>query len=136
MLIFIRLLVYKLHVIIVVNRAFTRNIPNRWSKLDHTLQIAMEAERNRERSFAQEEGNLHNENKNQGLINTIVNHNKKIKNIENRFNLHMNNYANSSHIKEIVDKTKEIEKHIFGAPSPHRSWRDFLLVIIILGAIC
>ena len=37
----------------------------------------MEAERNCERSFAQEEGNLHNENKNQGLINTIVNHKKK-----------------------------------------------------------
>ena len=48
----------------------------------------------------------------------------------------MNNYDNSSHIKEVVEKTKEIEKHVFGAPSPHRSWRDFILVIIILGAIC
>ena len=47
----------------------------------------------------------------------------------------MNDYANSCHIKEIAEKTKEIEKHIFGAPSPHRSWRHFLLVIIILGTI-
>jgi hypothetical protein len=81
------------------------------------------------------EDQLHSENKNQGLINTIVNHNDKIKNIENKFNLIVNNYANSSHVKEIVEKTKVLENHVFGAPRPHSSWREFLLTVIMIGAL-
>jgi galactitol-specific phosphotransferase system IIB component len=49
---------------------------------------------------------LQNENKNQGLINTIVNHNNKLKNIDNKYNFIVNNYANSSHVKEVIEKQK------------------------------
>jgi hypothetical protein len=74
-------------------------------------------------------------NKNNGLINTIVNHNEKLKVVENKINYIVNNFANSSHVKEVAEKTKEIEKHVFGAPRPHASWREFVLVLICLVAI-
>jgi hypothetical protein len=44
----------------------------------------------------------------------------------------INNYANSSHIKELSEKRKEIEKHIYGAPRPHISWRDFFVVVVLI----
>ncbi|CAF1018176.1 unnamed protein product [Adineta ricciae] len=31
---------------------------------------------------------------------------------------------------EIVDKSKEIEKHVYGSPMPHHSWRDLLLLLL------
>jgi hypothetical protein len=60
-------------------------------------------------------------NKNNGLISTLVNHKEKLKLVDNKINYIVNNFANSSHVKEIVEKTKEIEKHVFGAPLPHSS---------------
>ncbi len=42
----------------------------------------------------------------QVYINTTINGNSKIKIFENKFNLTANNYANSSHIKEIIDQNK------------------------------
>ena len=30
---------------------------------------------------------------------------------------------------------KEIEKHVFGIPHPHSSWREFLLVAMVVGVI-
>lgn len=74
-------------------------------------------------------------NKNNGLINTIVNHNEKLKMVENKINYIVNNFANSSHIKEIVEKTKEIENHVFGAPRPHAAWREFVLVFVCVVAV-
>ena len=76
-----------------------------------------------------------NVNKNYGLINTIVNHNNKLKHIENKFNVMINNFANSSHVKEVVEKNKEIERHIFGAPQPLKSWREMLLCILLVGVL-
>jgi hypothetical protein len=64
---------------------------------------------------------LKNENTNQGLINTIINHNNKSKNVEHKVNFIVNNYANSSHVKEIVDKTRDLENHALGTPRPHTS---------------
>jgi hypothetical protein len=74
-------------------------------------------------------------NKNNGLINTIVNHNEKLKVVENKINYIVNNFANSSHVKEVAEKTREIEKHIYGAPPPHASWRQLVLVLICLVAV-
>jgi hypothetical protein len=28
----------------------------------------------------------------------------------------VNNFANSSHIREVIDKRKELEKYVFGGP--------------------
>jgi DNA-binding FrmR family transcriptional regulator len=74
-------------------------------------------------------------NKNNGLINTIVNHNEKLKVVENKINYIVNNFANSSHVKEVVEKAREIEKHIYGAPRPHASWRELVLVLVCLAAV-
>ena len=46
----------------------------------------------------------------------------------------VNNYANSSHVKEVVEKSNQLEKVIVGAPRPHESWRDLVLFSIVLGA--
>ena len=63
------------------------------------------------------------------MINTIVNHNNKIKNIEN-------NFANCSHVREVFEKTKNLRNHVFGPPRPHNWWRELVLtVIVISGAI-
>ena len=76
-----------------------------------------------------------NEHKNQGLINTTVQHNDKIKNIENKVNLIVNNFANSSHVREAVEKPNRMEKHVYGAPVPHRSWRNLLLLVLRIGTL-
>jgi hypothetical protein len=73
--------------------------------------------------------------RNQGVINTIVNHNDKIKNIENKFNIVVNNLANISHVKQIEKNTKELEKHVSGPPRPHSTWREFLLLLVTLVMI-
>ncbi|CAF1081889.1 unnamed protein product [Adineta ricciae] len=108
------------------------------SKLDRNLQVALAAARHRERTNThKEEDHLTNVNKNKGLINTIVNHNNKIKNIENEFSVMVNNYANSSYVKEILEK-KEIEKRVTGGPRPYLSWKDFMIILVtgvILGGI-
>lgn len=83
----------------------------------------------------EKDDNLHNENKNQGLVNTIVNHNKKIKSTKNKFNLIVNNFVNFSHVKEIEKQTKEIERHVFGPPRPHSSRREFVLIAVIVVII-
>jgi hypothetical protein len=103
--------------------------------LERVFQSAFDTQRHREITGTENEDQLLNDNKNQGLINTIINHNNKIRNIENTFNIINNNYANSSHAKEIVEKTKELENHVFGALRPHSSWREFLLMTIIIGVI-
>ncbi|CAF2092309.1 unnamed protein product [Rotaria magnacalcarata] len=75
------------------------------------------------------------QNKNQGLIDTLVNHNNQLKQIENKFEFITNNFANSSHVKEIVEKTKEIGNHAYGSPRPHKSWRELLLLLIAGSAV-
>ena len=35
----------------------------------------------------------------------------------------------------MVDKTKELEKHVYDAPRPHSSWREFVLVLICSVAV-
>ncbi len=94
------------------------------SDVELAFQAALKAQRLREVGDNVNDDQLRNENRNQGLINTIVNCNRKIKHFENKINFFDNNYANSSHMKEIVEKTKELEQHIVGAPRPHRSWRE------------
>lgn len=107
--------------------------PESHASFDNALMEALEKQQQMERSDAENTGQQRNVNKNQGLINTIVNHNNQIKTFENKFNHIVNNYANSSHVKEVkevIERTKEIEKHVFGAPRPHKSWREFVLVFI------
>lgn len=99
------------------------------SEFENALHEAL----NRQRS--NEEDNQRNENRNQGLINTIVNHNNKLKVFENRFNMVVNNFANTSHVKEVHERTKELEKHVFCAPQPHKSWREFMLLMIAVSAL-
>ena len=55
-----------------------------------------------------EEEPIRNENKNQGLINTIINQNNRLKHIENKFSF------------------------MFGAPQPHKSWREFTLLTLLI----
>ena len=119
----------------VIKSSITQNTPTELPNLDRALRLALKAQLNRERSNTRDQEHLHNENKNRGLINTIVNHSKKTKTIEKKFNLIINNFANSTHVKEVVNKMKEIEKHVFGTPRPHSSWREFLLVAIVVGVI-
>ena len=135
MLSYIRACVYVLCFITVIKSSITQNTLRELPNLDRALRLALKAQRNRERSNTRDQEHLHDENKNQGLINTIVNHNKKTKTIENKFNLIINNFANSTHVKEVVNKMKEIEKHVFGIPRPHSSWREFLLVAMVVGVI-
>ena len=111
------------------------NVRYNHSQLDQSLQAALEAHRHGERTKMENDDYSRSDNKNQGLINTIVNHNDKIRNIENKFNYIVNNFANSSHIKEVVEKTKVLENHVFGLPRPHSSWREFLLMVIIVGGV-
>ncbi len=47
----------------------------------------------------------------------------------------INNFANSNHVKEMIERTKELESHIFGPPRPHSSWREFLLMTVIVGVL-
>lgn len=101
------------------------------SEFESALHLAL----NKQRPHEEDEDKQRNENKNQGLINTIVNHNNQLKVFENKFNLVVNNLANSSHVKEVHERTKELEKHLFGAPQPHKSWRELLLLAITLGAL-
>jgi hypothetical protein len=99
------------------------------SEFENALHEAL----NKQRS--DEEDNQRNENRNQGLINTIVNHNNKLKMFENKFNLVVNNFANSSHVKEVHERTNELERLVLGAPQPHKSRRELLLLAIVLLAV-
>lgn len=129
-------IIYYMCLVKANNEPHGMNIPSiNQAELDKTLHVALEAQNNRERAKFESNEHLTNENSNKGLINTIVNHNKKIKNIENKFNYIVNNFANSSHVKEVVEKTKEIENHVFGPPRPHSSWRELLLMLILLGGL-
>ena len=38
-------------------------------------------------------------------------------------------------MKEIVEKTKEIKKHVYGSPRPHKSWRELLMLLIAGSAV-
>ena len=73
------------------------------------------------------------DSKNQGLINSIVNDNNRLKHIEQKFNFITNNFVNLNLVNELTEKTNDIEKRIFGALCPHSSWRDLLLSINIVG---
>ena len=53
-------------------------------------------------SDSDNDAQLLNKNRNQGLINTIIDHNKKMKVFKNKINCVVNNYVNSSRVKEIV----------------------------------
>ena len=99
------------------------------SEFENALHEAL----NKQRS--NEEDNQRNENRNQGLINTIVNHNNKLKMFENKYNLVVNNFANSSHVKEVHERTNELERLVLGAPQPHKSWREFMLLAIVFLAL-
>ena len=101
------------------------------SALDQAIKTAFELHNRREQSEDLGAEHLKNEQKNQGLINTLINHNNQLKKIDNKFNFIINNFANSSHVKEISEKTKELEMHIGGPPQPHRSWREFVLVTLV-----
>lgn len=100
------------------------------SALDDAFRQALTL-RDQHKESRNENDSQMNENKNQGLINTIINHNNKLKHIENKFNLMINNFANSSHVKEIVEKNSELESFIYGPPQPHRSWRELLLIVVV-----
>ena len=104
------------------------------SELEKALHLALNKhDRHGGRSFHDDDQRL--DNNNHGLINTIVNHNNKLKVIENKFNLMVNNFANGSHLKEVAEKHQELEKHIYGTPRPHKSWREFVLLTMLMGII-
>jgi hypothetical protein len=71
--------------------------------LDHVFKLAFDAERLRqnERFNAKNDDHLQSKNQNRGLINAIINHNNKIKDIENKFNLIVNNYEHDKRIDEL-----------------------------------
>jgi hypothetical protein len=96
------------------------------AEFENALHVALNKQR------LVEEDNQRNENRNQGLINTIVNHNNKLKMFENKFNLVVNNFANSSHVKEVHERTNELERLVLGAPQPHKSWRELTLLAIVI----
>lgn len=108
--------------------------PTHLSALDEALHRALSAQ-DKHNEVDNGKETQRNENKNQGLINTIINHNNKLKHIENKFNLMINNFANSSHVKEVVEKNTELEKLILGAPQPHKSWRELALLSILIGIL-
>lgn len=58
-----------------------------------------------------------------------------MKHFENKFNFIVNNYANSSHVREVLEKMKELEKLTIGALQPHRSWRELVLILFCIGAV-
>jgi hypothetical protein len=99
------------------------------SEFENALHEAL----NKQRS--DEEDNQRNVNRNQGLINTIVNHNNKLNMFDNKFNLVVNNFANSSHVKEVHERTNELERLVLGAPQPHKSWRELMLFAIVFLAL-
>ena len=107
------------------------NSSRSYSELGRAIQRMLDAQREQEVNIAAGDDHSHTEEKNQGLINTIINHNNKIKHIENKYNFLVNNFANSSHVKEMVEKTKVLEHHVLGGPRPLRSWRDIVLVAVI-----
>jgi hypothetical protein len=92
----------------IIRSTYTRHTSNNYSELERVFQSPLDSQRHREMTSTTSEDQLQKENKNQKLIDTIVNHNNKIKNFENKFNFIINNYAHSSHVKEIVEKTKEL----------------------------
>jgi hypothetical protein len=77
---------------------YSNNTSDRYAALDHAVKTALELRKRREDSNNVKMDHLQNEQKNQGLIDTIVNHNNQLKNIDNKFNFIMNNFANSSHV--------------------------------------
>jgi hypothetical protein len=109
--------------VLVMRLKFTSHFIFNQTDLDHVFKLAFDAERLRqnERFNAKNDDHLQSKNQNRGLINAIINHNNKIKDIENKFNLIVNNFANTSHIREVIDKTKELEKYVFDGPRPHQS---------------
>ena len=104
---------------------------------DQSMQPTLEAQRllNQGGTTLEKDDRQENKNQNNGLINTIINHNKKIKNIENKYNYIVNNFANSSHVREVVEKSKQLEKLVVGVPRPHESWRELVLVMIMIGVL-
>lgn len=63
--------------------------------------------------------------KNQGLINTIMNNNKHLKNIHKKI-------FNSLYVKEISKKTTYIKKHLVDSPPPHKSSRELVLFVVTI----
>ncbi len=133
---FVRSLFLQVGYIIVFGSVYANcTSDDQLSSIDQAARSAFDLQKRGEESNDIKVDHLQNEQKNQGLINTLINHNNQLKNINNKFNFITNNFANSSHIKEIIEKTNDIEKHIVGAPQPHKSWREFLLVSIGLGVL-
>ena len=55
------------------------------------------------------------------LFQSKVQYNDKIKNIKNKMN---------TIVKEVAEKVNRMKKHVYGAPVPHRSWRNLLLMLL------
>ena len=109
--------------------------PKQVSDFELALQKALESRVPGEgRKHEETQSNI-NKNQNQGLINTIVNHDQKLKVIENNFNTIVNNFANSSHVQEVIKNNKILEKHVLGTPQPHKSWRDFVILTAVIGIV-
>jgi hypothetical protein len=107
------------------------------SELEKALHLALNKHDRHGGRFHHDDDQRFDSN-NHGLINTIVNHNNKLKIIENKFNLMVDNFANASQLKEVAEKHQDLEKHIFGTPRPHKSWREAVLltmlsILIVLG---
>ncbi|CAF1284094.1 unnamed protein product [Rotaria magnacalcarata] len=94
----------------IISSTINSTVYNQGSRThrDKALHTVLEAQQQFGSQSTGKEDQQQTNNKNQVLINTLVNHNNKIKNIEN---------------------------HVFGAPRPHRSWREFLLSFISCCAV-
>jgi hypothetical protein len=86
------------------------------SDLDRAFEAALEAQRYRDVVGGGNDEQL-NDNKNQGLINTIVNHNKKIKYFDNKINFIVNNFANATHVKEFGEDERARAAHFWRSAS-------------------
>ena len=73
------------------------------SELVKTLHLALNKhDRNGGKYHRDDDQRL--DNNNHDLVNTIVNHNNKLKTIENKFNVMVNNLVNASQLQDLVEK--------------------------------
>ena len=71
----------------------TQSRQDNQSRLDQILQNSLKQYSHQENIQSGNNDQLRNENKNQDVVNTIVNHNNRIKNVENKMNLIINHFA-------------------------------------------
>jgi hypothetical protein len=60
---------------------------------------------------------------------------KDISELERALHLPLSNFANTSQLKEVANKEQEMEKHICGTLRPYKSWREFVVLSMLIAKI-